>query len=107
MCWNRIYLFAKVPDFRENKDMLTLTDEPGRLLLFATLPRIALLALSVSIELVSSSARVTPVKSAKVCKGSLKKMGKVWILSQPADPPPPPQKLGHLKVNFFMLIFAF
>ena len=33
---------------------------------FATLRRIALLALSVSIELVSSSARVTSVKSTQV-----------------------------------------
>ena len=39
---------------------------PGRVTCIATLPWIALLALSVSIELVSSSARVNSVKSAKV-----------------------------------------
>ena len=38
---------------------------PGGATCIATLPWIALLALSVSIELVSSSARVTSVKSAK------------------------------------------
>ena len=38
---------------------------PGGATRIATLPWIALLALSVSIELVSSSARVTSVKSAK------------------------------------------
>ena len=38
---------------------------PGRITCIATLPWIALLAISVSIELVSSSARVTSVKFAQ------------------------------------------
>ena len=56
-----------VYDFGENRLIFgkVLNPRGGWDLLFRTLPWIALLALSVSIELVSSSARVISVKSAK------------------------------------------
>ena len=42
-------------------------------------------------------------------RGALKKMGKVGLLDQPADPPPPPpRKLVYLKVKKnFDVYFAF
>ena len=44
----------------------TFDQPPGRTSCIATLPWIALLTLSISIDLVSSSARVTSVKSTQV-----------------------------------------
>ena len=38
---------------------------------------------------------------------ALKKMGKVGLLDQPADPSPPHRKLVHLKVEKFDVYFAF
>ena len=50
------------------------------------------------------------MKISDLFKGSIheKKMGKVGLLDQPADPPPPPRKLVHLKgKKNFDVYFAF
>ena len=58
---------------------------PGNVTCIATLPWIALLALSVSIEFVSSSARVTSVKFAKGVSLSLLLREKQTHRSDPRD----------------------